>query len=29
MQYEIAEVVDSEFNVVAKLRKDALAKIRK
>jgi acetamidase/formamidase len=28
MQYEIAEVVDSEFNVVAKLRKDALAKIR-
>jgi len=29
MQYEIAEVVDSEYNVVAKLRKDALAKIRK
>ncbi len=29
MQYEIAEVVDSEYNVVAKLRKDALAQIRK
>jgi amidase len=29
MQYEIAEVVDSEFNVVAKISKDALTKIRK
>ena len=29
MQYEIAEVVDSEYNVVAKLRKNALAQIRK
>lgn len=29
MQYEIAEVVDTEYNVVAKLRKDVLAKIRK
>ncbi len=29
MRYEIAEVVDSEYNVVAKLRKDALAQIRK
>ena len=29
MQYEIAEVVDSEYNVVAKLRKDTLAQIRK
>jgi len=29
MQYEIAEVVDPEYNVVAKLRKDALALIRK
>jgi amidase len=29
MQYEIAEVVDAEYNVVAKLRKDVLAKIRK
>ena len=29
MQYEIAEVVDSEFNVVAKISKDALAKIHK
>ena len=29
MQYEIAEVVDSEYNVVAKLRRDALAQIRK
>lgn len=29
MQYEIAEVVDSEYNVVAKVRKDTLAQIRK
>ena len=29
MQYEIAEVVDAEYNVVAKLRKDVLAQIRK
>jgi amidase len=29
MQYQIAEVVDSEIDVVAKLRKDALAKIAK
>jgi amidase len=29
MQYEIAEVVDSEYNVVAKISKDALAKIKK
>ena len=29
MQYEIAEVVDSEYNVVAKLRKDTLSQIRK
>jgi acetamidase/formamidase len=29
MQYQIAEVVDSEYNIVAKLRKDALAQIRK
>ena len=29
MQYRIAEVVDSEFNVVAKISKDALARIRK
>jgi acetamidase/formamidase len=29
MRYEIAEVVDSEFNVVARLDKDVLAKIRK
>jgi amidase len=29
MQYEIAEVVDSEYDVVAKVRKDALAQIRK
>jgi len=29
MQYQIAEVVDSEIDVVAKLRKDALAKITK
>jgi acetamidase/formamidase len=29
MEYQIAEVVDSEINVVAKVRKDALAKIRK
>lgn len=29
MQYEIAEVVDSEYNVVAKLRKTTLAQIRK
>ncbi len=29
MRYEIAEVVDPEYNVVAKLRKDALALIRK
>ncbi len=29
MQYEIAEVVDSEFNVVARLGKETLAKIRK
>jgi acetamidase/formamidase len=28
MQYQIAEVVDSEIDVVAKLRKDALAEIR-
>jgi amidase len=27
MQYEIAEVVDSEYNVVAKVRKDALARL--
>ena len=29
MQYEIAEVVDAEYNVVAKVRKDTLAQIRK
>jgi len=29
MQYQIAEVVDSEIDVVAKLRKDALARIAK
>lgn len=29
MQYEIAEVVDSEYNVVAKVRKDTLSQIRK
>jgi acetamidase/formamidase len=29
MEYQIAEVVDSEINVVARVRKDALAKIRK
>jgi amidase len=29
MRYEIAEVVDSEFDVVAKVSKDDLAKIRK
>jgi amidase len=29
MQYEIAEVVDSEYDVVAKVRKSALAQIRK
>lgn len=29
MQYRIAEVVDSEFNVVARISKDALARIRK
>ena len=29
MQYEIAEVVDSEYNVVSKLRKTTLAQIRK
>lgn len=29
MQFEIAEVVDPEYNVVAKVRKDALAQIRK
>jgi amidase len=28
MQYEIAEVVDSEYDVVAKVRKDALAQLR-
>ena len=29
MEYEIAEVVDSEYDVVAKVRKDALAQLRK
>ncbi len=29
MQYQIAEVVDSEYNIVAKLRKDVLAQIRR
>lgn len=29
MQYEIAEVVDSEYDVVAKVRKDALARLAK
>ena len=29
MQYEIAEVVDSEYNLVAKVRKDTLGQIRK
>jgi acetamidase/formamidase len=29
MEYEIAEVVDSEYNVVAKIRRDVLAQIRK
>lgn len=29
MQYEIAEVVDAEYNVVAKVRKDALAQIQR
>jgi hypothetical protein len=29
MKYEIAEVVDSEYDVVAKLSKSALAKIGK
>jgi acetamidase/formamidase len=29
MQYQIAEVVDSEYNIVAKIRKDALAQIRR
>ena len=29
MQYEIAEVVDSEYDVVAKVRKDALARLGK
>jgi acetamidase/formamidase len=29
MQYEIAEVVDSEFDVVAKISRNALAKIRR
>lgn len=29
MQFEIAEVVDPEYNVVAKVRKDALAQIQK
>lgn len=29
MEYEIAEVVDSEYDVVAKVRKDALASLRK
>jgi acetamidase/formamidase len=28
MRYEIAEVVDPQINVVAKIRKDMLAKIR-
>jgi len=29
MKYEIAEVVDSEYDVVAKVSKDALAKLGK
>ena len=29
MQYQIAEVVDSEYNIVAKIRKDALSQIRR
>jgi acetamidase/formamidase len=29
MEYDIAEVVDSEYGVTAKVRKDALAQIRK
>jgi amidase len=29
MEYEIAEVVDSEYDVVAKVRKDALAQLKK
>jgi hypothetical protein len=29
MQYQIAEVVDSEINVVAKIRKDALSRVEK
>lgn len=29
MKYEIAEVVDSEYDVVAKISKDALTKIGK
>jgi acetamidase/formamidase len=29
MQYQIAEVVDSEYDIVAKVRKDALARIPK
>jgi acetamidase/formamidase len=28
MQYEIAEVVDSEYNVIARIGKETLAKIR-
>jgi len=28
MQYEIAEVVDPQINIVAKIRKDMLAKIK-
>jgi amidase len=29
MQYQIAEVVDSEYDIVAKVRKDALSRIQK
>jgi acetamidase/formamidase len=29
MQFEIAEVVDTEYNVVAKVSKDALARLGK